>query len=162
MELNNNLLKNFFLKKYKDAIFSNKHYLVRLKLQNNILSLRDKNKNFRNHVCLSCKYYKNKKLWTNKNILRLYKKFNVHLKLKYTYNNNLFSNTKKETCLQSYLIFLNKIYNSKMFNDFQKLNAILKINDLILIKFFNDYKYLNLVQTNNFFLEHKLIKRILS
>ena len=49
-----------------------------------------------------------------------------------------------------------------MFNDFQKLNAILKINDLILIKFFNDYKYLNLVQTNNFFLEHKLIKRILS
>lgn len=162
MELNNYLIKNLFQKKYRNTVFKKNDYVTRLKLQKNLLSLREKNQFFQKHSCSSCRYYKNKDLWKNKNILRLYKKFNVHLKLKNTYNNNLLSNTKKEACLQSYLIFLNKIYNSNKFNNFQKLNTILKLNDLIIIKFFNEYKNLDLLNTNNFFLEYSLIRGLLS
>ena len=162
MELNNSLLKNLFLKKYKNSVFKKKNYVNRLNLQMNILSLRKKNKNHQKHFCSSCRYYKNENLWKNENILRLYKKFNVYLKLKHTYNNNLLSNTSREACLQTYLIFLNKVYISKKFNNFQKLNTILKINDLVVVKFFNDYANFNLLHINNFSLEHKLIRKLLS
>ena len=40
---------------------------------------------------------------------------------------------------------------SKKFNNFQKLNTILKINDLVVVKFFNDYANFNLLHINNFF-----------
>ena len=161
MRLNSNLIKNLYYKKYRNIVLKKKDYKTRLNFQKNLSFLRDENQSFRKHSCRSCRYFKNKELWRNKNIKRLYKKFNVHLKLKYTYNRNLLSNTKKEACLQSYLIFLSKVFISDKFNDYQKLNTILKINDLILIKFFNDYKSLNLFNTNNFKIEHKLIKELL-
>ena len=47
--------------------------------------------------------------------------------------------SNREACLQSYLIFLTEIYNCKKFNDVQKLNTILKLNDLILIKYKVNY-----------------------
>ena len=161
MKLKSNLIKNLYFKKYRNIIFKKKDYTTRLNFQKNLSFLRNQNLSFRKHSCRSCRYFKNKELWRNKNIERLYKKFNVHLKLKYTYNCNLLSNTKKEACLQSYLIFLSKVFISDKFNDYQKLNTILKINDLILIKFFNDYKSLNLFNTNNFKIEYKLIKELL-
>jgi len=161
MKLNNSLLKNSFLKKYKNIIFKQKNYVDRLNLQIKISSLRKKNKNQRQIYSSCSRYYENKNLWKNENILRIYKKFNVHLKLKCTYDSNLLSNTKKEACLQSYLIFLNKVYVSNKFNNFQKLNTILKINDLILIKFSEDYVNLKLHYLNNFSIEQKLIRKLL-
>ena len=58
--------------------------------------------------------------------------------------------SNREACLQSYLIFITKIYNCKKFNDVQKLNTILKVNDLILIKYSEFYTNLDLKYLNNF------------
>ena len=70
--------------------------------------------------------------------------------------------SNREACLQSYLIFLTEIYNCKKFNDVQKLNTILKLNDLILIKYSESYINLDLKYLNNFSLERKLIKKLIS
>ena len=59
--------------------------------------------------------------------------------------------SNREACPQSYLIFLTEIYNCKKFNDVQKLNTILKLNDLILIKYSESYINLDLKYLNNFF-----------
>ena len=49
-----------------------------------------------------------------------------------------------------------------MFNDLQKLNFVLKINDLIIAEFFQDYVNFHLMKKNNFEIERKIIRKVLS
>lgn len=156
------ILGDAFHKKYRNIVFKKKYYLQRYKFQKKIIEVRKKNKTFKKHSCASCKYFKDKNKWKNNNLVRFYKKFNVHLKLKEKYDLKLMAKSNREACLQSYLIFITKIYNCKKFNDVQKLNTILKVNDLILIKYSEFYTNLDLKYLNNFSLERKLIKKLIS
>lgn len=162
MILKKNIIREAFSNKYRNIIFKNKNYETRYNYQQAAIKIRKKKKVLKSHKCLSCKFFNTTSLWNNENTLRLYKKFNVHLRLKQTYSSKLISYSDKEACLQSYLIFLNKVYFSKKFNSVQKLNTILKINDLIILKFLDDYLNLELKYTNNFSLEKKIIKRLIS
>ena len=162
MILKKNIIREAFFNKYRNIIFKKEDYKKRYNFQQAAIKKRKKNNIFKSHKCLSCKFYNNISLWNNENTIRLYKKFNVHLRLKQAYSTKLISYSDKEACLQSYLIFLNKVYFSKKFNNVQKLNTILKINDLIILEFLEDYFNLELIYTNNFSLEKKIIKRLIS
>ena len=157
----NNILKESFFKKYRNIIYKKTDYKKRYILQNKLFELRTNNKLLKKHNCLSCKYFENKSIWKIENVTRFYKKFNVHLQLKQSYDLKLIPNSNKEACLQSYLIFLSKIYYSKKFNNIQKLNTILKINDLVVLKFWDQYLNLDLNHSKNFFFEKKLIKNLI-
>ncbi len=63
----------------------------------------------------------------------IYIKFNTHLKLKKKYNKNLKKISNQETSYKSYLYLGNLLKYIKNVNDVHKLNAILKINDLIFV-----------------------------
>ena len=64
----------------------------------------------------------------------MYKKFEVNLKLKKSYNKDFIKTTNEETFIESYLILGILISKIKKLNKVQKLNAILKILDKILLK----------------------------
>ena len=53
------------------------------------------------------------------------------MSLKAKYNKKLKAISKKNTCLKSYLIFSQKLMENGSINNIQKLNTILKINDMI-------------------------------
>ena len=80
----------------------------------------------------------------------LYKKFESNLILRKKYNKNFIKITKRETNLNAYILlgfFIKKLNN---INSIQKINALIKINDhLILNKFIpNEYKIKNVFIQN--------------
>ena len=84
------------------------------------------------------KNYLNKK--NNKNILNYYKKFEINLSLKISYNNKFKKTSSKETSLSSYIYLGLIIKRHKSLDNYQKINCILKILDRILGKEENFYK----------------------
>ena len=130
---------NLYLKKlqkikYSNSTFSKNIFIKRLK-QLEIIQQCSTNQNLikPDYKCLSCKFfYENLK---KKNFIKFYKKFNVNLKLKSKYNSKFLAISKKEACFESYMIFAKKLLKCDEINDIQKLNTILKINDLTIIKF---------------------------
>ena len=71
-------------------------------------------------------------------LLKLYKKFNYSLRLKKIYDLKMIKLTNENENLNSYVYLGNHIINFEELNDLQKLNTILKINDITLIKFDNN------------------------
>lgn len=155
-------LRDIINDKYKNIVFNNNEYRKRYELQMYLEHNKSKIYNQKYHICESCEFFYNDVVWNKKNLLSFYKKFNVHLKLKKKYDYNLKAQSKKNACVQTYLILLNKIYLSGMFNDLQKLNFVLKINDLIIAEFFQDYVNFHLMKKNNFEIERKIIRKVLS
>lgn len=71
-----------------------------------------------------------------KNFLIFYKKFNSNLQLKEKYNlNNFKKKNNKNACFCSYIYFANHLIKYSKVNNIQKLNTLLKINDLLLLLF---------------------------
>lgn len=139
----NNLLK----KKY--TIFKNTNY-IKDKIKNNTI--------FTNQFLAQNLNYKNK---TNlKILLRLYKKFNFSMQLKAKYNRKLIKCSNKETHFSSYIFLGYHVLNLKQVNEIQKLNFLLKINDIALINLNNKFidKIIFYVK-HNFKQEKKLIKK---
>ena len=75
-------------------------------------------------------------------ILSFFKKYNQSLKLKKKYNHKIYKNSDIDTTYSSYIYLGYHISKLDCFTDLQKLNCILKINDITLLniksKNFND------------------------
>tara|TARA_Y100000590_G_scaffold213372_1_gene241801 strand:+ start:66988 stop:67533 length:546 start_codon:yes stop_codon:yes gene_type:complete len=66
-------------------------------------------------------------------ILSFYKKYNYSLKLKKIYNYKMLKKTNAETDFSSYIYLGNHILKLSNLTELQKLNCILKINDITLL-----------------------------
>ena len=91
-------------------------------------------------------------------ILFFYKKYNQNLYLKKIYSKKLSKLNNQNTDLNSYVYLGNLIINLKELNDLQKLNCILKINDLTILEYSNKYNYLIKNILKNVKYEKKIIK----
>ena len=93
-------------------------------------------------------------------LLKLYKKFNYSLRLKKIYNLKLIKLTNENENLNCYVYLGNHIINFKELNDLQKLNTILKINDITLIKF-NNHNHIDLIPyiKKNILFEKLIVKK---
>lgn len=69
-----------------------------------------------------------------KNLMIYYNKFNIFLNLKSSYRYHR-SNTNKDANLKTILYLCKFITGSNLINIFQKLNFLLKVNDLFVIKY---------------------------
>ena len=92
-------------------------------------------------------------------ILFFYKKYNQNLSLKKEYSNDLKKITNKNASLDSYIILGNIIINLNELNELQKLNCILKLNDITLMKYSKKYNHLIKNITTNINYEKKIINR---
>lgn len=94
-----------------------------------------------------------------KKILFFYKKYSQNLFLKNKYSNNLKKITNKNASLDSYIFLGNIIINLNELNELQKLNFILKINDITLLKYSTKYNHLikNIITNINY--ERKITNR---
>ena len=93
-------------------------------------------------------------------LLKLYKKFNYSLRLKKIYDLKLIKLTNENENLNCYVYLGNHIINFKEVNDLQKLNTILKINDITLIKF-NNHNHIDLIPyiKKNILFEKLIVKK---
>tara|TARA_Y100000768_G_scaffold373968_1_gene343196 strand:+ start:718 stop:1206 length:489 start_codon:yes stop_codon:yes gene_type:complete len=162
MVLNNiKFLRDNIKHKYRNTVYDEKEYFKRYVSQKK-LEQKKKINVTKLHLSKSCKKFHSQIIGNKKNLLSFYKKFNIHLRLKNKYDQNLKAKSRQNACLQMYLILLNEIYISDLFNDMQKLNSILKINDLIVTEFSKDYINFKLIIKNNFEIERKLIRKVLA
>lgn len=148
--------------KYKNILFNYNEYKIRYKYQLYLEFKKNRNYNQKKIISKSFDHFHDQIVGNKKNLLKFYKKYNVHLKLKKKYDRNLKAISKKNACIQTYLFLLNEIYFSNLFNDLQKLNSILKINDLIMSEFSEEYIKLKLIIKNNFEIERNIIRKVLS
>jgi len=148
--------------KYKNILFNYNEYEIRYKYQLYLELKKNKTYNQKKIINKFFDHFYSQIVGNKKNLLRFYKKYNVHLKLKKKYDSNLKATSKKDACIQTYLILLNEIYFSNLFNDLQKLNSILKINDLIMSQFSDEYIKFKLIIKNNFEIERNIIRKVLS
>ena len=149
-------LNNFRKVKYNKILFSKKNFNQRKSAINYIFNLENK---FQNKIidCQSCKFYS--KNLNKKNFILFYKKFNSRIQLKEEYNLiNFKKKSNRNACIQSYIIFCKFLIKDKNVNDLQKLNTILKVNDLLILKF-NKNKHLALIENfkKNIQYEKKLL-----
>ena len=93
-------------------------------------------------------------------LLKLYKRFNYSLRLKKIYDLKMIKLTNENENLNSYVYLGNHIINFDELNDLQKLNTILKINDITLIKF-NNINHINLIPyiKKNILFEKLIVKK---
>ncbi len=87
----------------------------------------------------------NKKV--EKKIIIFYKKFEVNLSLKKSYNKDNIKISNTETSIPSYLVLGILVKKCSILNKLQKLNCILKILDIILIR----NKNINLCNSHQLF-----------
>ena len=150
------IIKNYRKVKYKNILFSKSEIDLRSRAINYIFNLENKKNN--KSKCVSCKFY-SKNLNQN-NLIIFYKKFNSNIQLKAKYDLNIFKKkTNKDACFNSYIMFSNFMMKDKRINNLQKLNTILKINDLLILKF-KSSKHSNLIKLfkKNIEFEKKLLK----
>ena len=149
-------IKNYRKVKYKKIVFSKKNINLRSQALNYIFSLEEKGNN--KIYCESCKFYS--KNLNRKNFIIFYKKFNSNIQLKAKYDIYKFKKkTNKNACFKSYIHFTNLMMKEKKINNIQKLNTILKLNDL-LIFLFKEGKHNNLIKyfKKNINFEKKLLQ----
>ena len=145
--------------KYKNILYISSKIIRRESFKKKLLA---KSKNL-NHSCDSCEYFGKifKKGKTNTEIF--YKKFNSNLKLKFRYNKNLKKINNKNACIRSYYLFFDNLNKNRNINFFQKLNTLLKLNDLILVQSYTKKKICFLKEISELFtIEKKMIKKFLN
>ena len=148
-------LKNCRKVKYKKILFSKNNIKLRSESIKYILNLKSEEDNKIN--CETCKFYT--KNLNQKNFIIFYKKFNSNIQLKAEYDVHKFKKkTNKNACFKSYIIFSNFMMKDKRINNIQKLNTILKINDLLIL-IFKKNKHSNLIKyfKKNIEFEKKLL-----
>lgn len=148
-------ISNLRKKRYQKILIKKKDILLRDKAIKIIFSL-DITLNRHKNYCESCLFYS--KNLNKKNFISFYKKFNSHIVLKADYDPvTLIKKTNKEACLNSYFIFSKFLIKNKKINNLQKLNTILKINDLYILKF--EKKHIKLIKffKKNIHYERKLL-----
>jgi len=156
----NYFIKKCLKKKYKDITIFDKNFLRQFFLQrNNCLKL-IKKKNIKKDTIINNdkSYFFLNKIYKNKihnqyenEIIVFYKKFEVNLHLKKSYNKKYKKKSNNETSIGTYLILGLLIMKIKKLNKLQKINSVLKILDKIL------FNQSNILRCNGFNLS-KLIK----
>ena len=116
--------------KYK-SLFIKKKYLKEPNLE--LLSIKDKNKNFITYNCLKKLYFKALKKNDIDLIYKFYKKYSSNLILKKKYDGKLKKISNQNTNLETYL-YLGFLIMKLKINNIMKLNTILKINDHIFLQ----------------------------
>ena len=138
-------LKLHHKNRYQRCLSSNKYINTRLKIFKQILSLNikkeNKVKNYKIKSFIITKNFLQKNLTTKKTLneikilLRLYKKFSYSLRLKKKYNLNMSKLSNLNVDFSTYIYLGNQIIRLKQLNELQKLNCILKVNDITLSNF---------------------------
>ena len=151
-------LEDILEKKYKEIIFSKKEVYARESIKKEILNLSDDR--FEVHKkCISCNFFE-KEFKSKKRTISYYRKFNTHLSLKKKYDKNLVKVTNKKACSITLIKLFLKIFKSKNINDLQKLNMLLKINDIVILDYLNNKNISKLI-LKNFDIEKKLINKFI-
>lgn len=149
--------------KYRNSIIRLNDIKKRIQFQKKILRFQhERNSNCTKYCNVCRKFQKN---LSEKNFLKFYKKYNVHLKIYRYYDKSLrpIKSKKGETCLINYIKLSLATYRYKYLNKAQKLNTILKLNDKILIIVFKKKKINFIRQIENCFKnERTLIKGFLN
>ncbi len=155
------LIKKIIKKNYKHCLFSNtefeKYKKIKIKykkekLANNLVE-KKKISLFDVESFLLKKRTGNVNGADRKKIFILYKKFSVNNKLKILYNKKYIKKTEKEINKKIYIYLGIQIILMKEINNLQKLNAILKILDILYIQkdlFLNEFEISNLKVLENF------------
>tara|TARA_B100000035_G_C20821135_1_gene474306 strand:+ start:157 stop:666 length:510 start_codon:yes stop_codon:yes gene_type:complete len=149
-------ISNFRKQKYQRILFSKKKIFLRDRAIKYLFNL---DRAIDNHIneCNSCLFYsKNLK---KKNFVSFYQKFNAHIVLKANYDPlTLIKKTNKNACLNSYFLFSEFLIKNKEINNIQKLNTLLKINDLFILRFKKN-KHTNLIKffKKNIYHERRLL-----
>lgn len=155
-----NNIKNYRKVKYQKILISKNNLILRNKAIKYICGL-DSKISKKKKYCHSCKFFSEN--LNKKNFIYFYKKFNSNIQLKEKYNiSTLKKITNKNACFYSYILFSKFLIDDEEINNIQKLNTILKINDLLILMF-NKNKHLNLIKyfNDNIKYENKLINLFL-
>lgn len=159
-----NFINKSLLKNYKGKTNFNKHFLYHYKKERNLtlLKLKKKNltikKNIKSDLTFLFFQKLHKKKFSDKIdkiVVRFYKKFEVNLQLKLKYNRNYKKKSNFKTNSSSYIILGELIIKSNRLDTFQKVNCILKINDVvsfslneIYLDYYDNFKSLILFEFN--------------
>jgi hypothetical protein len=147
-------LKKLINNKYQDSFLKETEIFKLLKEKIKILKKKSNIKFKKKNIIYNHKYIEmNEYLWflVNKKKLNIndknyiysfYKKFSSNLKLKKIYNNKLVKIDKRETQIGSYIYLGQLVLIIKKINLYQKLNFLLKVNDLCI----NKYQKLNEIE----------------
>lgn len=156
-----NLIKKIIKKNYKHCLFTNtefekyKKIKIKYKKEKPADNLVEKKKIslFDVESFLLKKRTGNVNGTDRKKTFILYKKFSVNNKLKILYNKKYKKKTEKEINKKIYIYLGIQIILMKEINNLQKLNAILKILDILYIQkdlFLNEFEISNLKVLENF------------
>ena len=142
-----NLLKFHNSEKYQKILVNKSYIRSRVIFFKKILSLKTKKiiqtDKYQHKKILITKdflkktIHRKKNLKDNKILISLYEKFNYSLKLKKKYNSKLKKLSNENVDFSAYIYLGNHLINFTKINELQKLNCILKINDISLINFKN-------------------------
>jgi hypothetical protein len=119
--------------KYRNSAIKLNDIKKRVQLQKRIFTYQHQSNLNCQKYCNICKKFQI--YLSEKNFIKFYKKFNVHLKIHKYYDKSLrpIKSKKGETCLINYIKLSLATYKYKHLDKAQKLNTILKLNDKILI-----------------------------
>lgn len=154
-------MKNFLRKiqyqiknKYQRSLYDKELINIRYLTYKKILQLKT---NFKKEKIYQNKFDNSKtskfifkNLLTKKNnkalndLIRYYEKFSYSLKLKKSYNKKMIKKTNKNVHFSTYIFLGNHIIELKELDELQKLNCILKINDITLSSI-KDFSKINLI-----------------
>ena len=157
---NNKYQKTLVNEKYLKLRNDNFKKILNLPNQNFVKIKKYQHKNIlitRDFLCnnLNIKNSKNKKILTH-----FYKKFNYSLKLKKKYNKKMTKLSNTNEHFSSYIFLGNHLIKLNNISELQKLNTILKINDITLINFNkNKNLKLSLFIKKNINYEKKIIRK---
>lgn len=152
-------IKNYRKVKYQKILFTKSQIELRKKAIKDICNLKKKQDT---KLDINTNNFFSKNL-NQKNFVIFYKKFNTNIQLKANYDIKYFKKkTNKNACFESYIIFSNIMMVNKKVNNIQKLNTLLKINDL-LIMIFQKNKHNHLIDKfkKNIQFENKLLNLFL-
>ena len=142
------ILKRLFSKKYTNTLFTNKNITQFIKLRMEILNLKlnssqvikfnNKGMHGKNLIktdkyLINLFFKKKLNVIDKKNLLKLYNKFSVHLRLLKIYDLKMKPKSNLETHYLSYILLGYLAYKLNEINKIQKLNFLLKINDKIIL-----------------------------
>lgn len=140
-----NILKSHNSKKYSKILVNKSYIKSRVVYFKKILSLKTKKivptDKYQHKKILITKDFLQKTLPRKKNLkndkilISLYEKFNYSLKLKKKYNFKMKKLSNENVDFSAYIYLGNQLINFTKINELQKLNCILKINDISLINF---------------------------
>jgi hypothetical protein len=139
-------LENLIFYKYQNSflkentlikIYKKKKEILLSNFKLNLPNKKYKKKNYFDTQEYLVSLLKKKKLTKKemRNIYLFYEKFSIHLSLKKSYKKNLTKKNNVKTNFTTYIFLAVLVLKLKKINHYQKLNFLLKVNDISLLNF---------------------------